>query len=73
MLLLILFACNQNPSSLLYDYKKLATETYDKGGLLVLQSRDYIYIKTDKADLIGKLSVEELNSIFEKFYQNKIN
>jgi hypothetical protein len=73
ILLLLLFACNQNTSSLLYDYKKLTTEADGKGGLLVLQSRDYVYIKTDKADLIGKLSVEELNSIFEKFYQNKIN
>lgn len=74
LLILNLLSCNKKNSHLLYNYKSLSKNIDNNNGKLqTLQVREYVFLKTDTANIIGYLSIEELDKIFEKFYKNKIS
>ena len=74
LLILNLLSCNKENSYLLYNYKSLSKNIdINNGKLQTIQVREYVFLKTDTANIIGYLSIEELDKIFEKFYKNKIN
>lgn len=63
LLILNLLSCNKENSYLLYNYKSLSKNIdINNGKLQTIQVREYVFLKTDTANIIGYLSIEELNT-----------
>ncbi|MCL1689665.1 hypothetical protein CMU59_18630 [Elizabethkingia anophelis] len=74
LLILNLTSCNKENSYFLYNYKSLSINIDSNNGKLQpLQVREYVFLKTNISDIIGCLSIEELDNIFEKYYKKKMD